>query len=86
MKTVTFDETKWKLVPIEPTDEMIRAYIHQPLMSGQELYKLMIAAAPEYQAEKKTRHHSTPDWGGKKDKCPTRCFDFPNCQCTGLEP
>ena len=27
MKTVTFDETKWKLVPVEPTEEMLNAVI-----------------------------------------------------------
>lgn len=25
MKTITFDETKWKLVPVEPTEEMVNA-------------------------------------------------------------
>ena len=28
MKTITFDETKWKLVPIEPTKEMVEAAMH----------------------------------------------------------
>ena len=28
MKTITFDETKWKLVPIEPTKEMVEAAFH----------------------------------------------------------
>ena len=28
MKTITFDETKWKLVPIEPTKEMVEAALH----------------------------------------------------------
>lgn len=28
-----------------------------------------------------------PDWGDDPvGKCTARCFDFPNCKCTGLEP
>ena len=27
MKTITYDESKWKLVPVEPTEEMVSAMI-----------------------------------------------------------
>ncbi|MFZ6801973.1 hypothetical protein [Undibacterium sp. Di24W] len=27
-----------------------------------------------------------PCWDNSDGKCAARCFDFPNCKCTGLEP
>ena len=64
MKTVTFDETKWKLVPLEPTeaqyieaqkmlefsDEYCHSYFAGDFTEG-DLYKAMIAAAPEHKEE-----------------------------------
>lgn len=55
MKTVAFDETKWQLVPIEPTQEMTNHVIDErleALVAGKEhtlidIYKAMLAAAPE---------------------------------------
>lgn len=53
MKTITFDETKWKLVPVEPTREMLMAALdtdnasydnHQYVLTKQ--WKDMLAAAP----------------------------------------
>lgn len=53
MKTITFDETKWKLVPVEPTREMLIAALdtdnasydnHQYVLTEQ--WKDMLAAAP----------------------------------------
>jgi hypothetical protein len=52
MMTITFDETKWKLVPIEPTQEMCqhgqwkaREWPSFPLRIN-PIYKSMLAAAP----------------------------------------
>lgn len=53
MKTITFDETKWKLVPVQPTREMLMAALdadnasydnHQHVLTEQ--WKDMLAAAP----------------------------------------
>ena len=53
MKTITFDETKWKLVPVQPTREMLMAALdadnasydnHQYVLTEQ--WKDMIGAAP----------------------------------------
>lgn len=58
MKTATFDETKWKLVPIKSTEEMgraLNAVLHKPRHSNTAriesdcyLIDLAIAAAPEH--------------------------------------
>ena len=52
MKTITYDETKHKLVPIEPTYEMIDAGMREydavsPLKTLLDGYKAIIAASPE---------------------------------------
>ena len=59
MKTVTYDETKWVLVPVEPTDEMVEAawdsdaadYVgeHKRIHSLGLAWSAMIAAAPSAQ-------------------------------------
>lgn len=48
-RTVTYDETQWKLMPIEPTEEMIGADI-EPLygMDMALAYKTMLNYAPPY--------------------------------------
>lgn len=48
-RTVTYDEAQWKLVPIEPTEEMIGADI-EPLygMDMALAYKTMLNYAPPY--------------------------------------
>ena len=60
MKTVTFDESVWQLVPVEPTTEMVEAYFagkmevqsctHQQRARERVArdYRAMLAAAPEY--------------------------------------
>jgi hypothetical protein len=52
MKTVTYDETKWKLVPIEPSDAMaiaaVKVSLRNPAINGVPQYIAMIAAAPPY--------------------------------------
>ena len=54
MKTVTFDETKWRLVPVEPTEAMIEA-AHEADDPGDDpaatpqygvAWSAMLAAAP----------------------------------------
>lgn len=55
MKTITFDETKWKLVPIEPTKEMDRAAMRKTSQASYgdaiDAYSAMLSAAPEYEPE-----------------------------------
>ncbi|GAA0809545.1 helix-turn-helix domain-containing protein [Cupriavidus gilardii] len=50
MKTITYDHTKWKLVPVEPTPEMIviadRTFA-TPGSSTRARYGAMLAVAPE---------------------------------------
>lgn len=47
MKTVTFDENTHKLVPLEPTDEMVEAAIAcGPNATKHEYYEHMLAAVP----------------------------------------
>lgn len=46
MITVTFDENKWKLVPVEPTKEMWDAYDDAPDDIDSE-WHAMLMAAPE---------------------------------------
>ena len=57
MKTVTFDETKWKLVPIVPTNEMTSTMadtIDDPENErsswdlAENVYRSGIAAAPHF--------------------------------------
>lgn len=46
-KTVTYDETKWKLVPVEPTEEMANSgWSLKPFVI--DIYSAMIASAPEH--------------------------------------
>ncbi len=45
MKTITYDETKYVLVPVEPTPQMIRAMI--PGSTIRNGYKAMLSAAPK---------------------------------------
>lgn len=44
MKTVTFDESSWKLVPVEPTAEMYDAGDMQ--LATKQVWDAMLAAAP----------------------------------------
>lgn len=60
MKTITYDETQWTLVPVEPTEKMVEFAIykradlsdfrhgHKPAPYGEtrEQYRAMLAAAP----------------------------------------
>lgn len=61
LRTATYDDTKFKIVPIEPTSEMINTPEVQVGLSDwaghqysatnsecENIYKAMIAAAPEY--------------------------------------
>lgn len=58
MKTVAYDEAKLKLVPIEPTEEMIlaaalfeHAYVHS-VDYRNKIYQAMVAAAPRVSLER----------------------------------
>lgn len=57
IRTITFDDSIYKLVPLEPTDEMalegLKASLDDQRINGLPQYKAMIAAAPEYQDTKK---------------------------------
>ena len=46
MKTVTFDESVWQLVPVEPTPEMLVA-----IGGAKPRYKAMLTAAPKLGGE-----------------------------------
>lgn len=46
MKTVTFDETKWKLAPVEPTQEMIDAMPPVEEIGYWAMYSAALDAAP----------------------------------------
>lgn len=57
LRTITFDDSTHKLVPLEPTNEMLEGAFnsitaadeHFHLGIEARLYSFMIAAAPEYQ-------------------------------------
>lgn len=61
LRTITFDDSIYKLVPREPTEEMLSSAweyhgssryserVLQDAVTDAECYKAMIAAAPEYQ-------------------------------------
>ncbi len=54
MKTVTFDETKWKLVPIVATNEMIyklACAIDESSCEIERIYRNVIDVAPEHKEE-----------------------------------
>lgn len=46
----------WKLVPVEPTDDMalaaIKVTLRNPSVNGVQQYKAMLSAAPEYEVTK----------------------------------
>lgn len=50
IKTVSFDDTQWRLVPIEPTPEMCRALFLQLVHADDEarVIKAVLAAAPAH--------------------------------------
>ncbi len=52
MKTITYDENEWKLVPVEPTDKMLYAAAdcideYAAFNSAAAAYREMLAAAPQ---------------------------------------
>lgn len=60
MKTITYDDTKYKLVPVKPTPEMVtagtddlrlRGYDRALIVAAIECYRSMLSAAPEAQAQ-----------------------------------
>lgn len=61
LRTVTYDTATHKIVPIEPTVEMMTdcfdgislSDAHSPYGVEEHVYSKMIAAAPEYQEPKK---------------------------------
>lgn len=54
MRTVTYDETKYRLVPLAPTREMLaaaqRAWINDPARKTSTLWRAMLAAAHDHPA------------------------------------
>lgn len=79
MKTVTYDETKWKLVPLEPDENMIKAGLDsvmndRPLGFAQYrttlAYKAMLSAAPtpEEPAAQRYDHSDDALYLGGKDE------------------
>ena len=52
MKTVTFDETKWVLVPAEATQKMAHAFGDVGSRRFHARYRTALAAAPSPEQEK----------------------------------
>ena len=54
MRTVTYDETKYRMVPLAPTREMLaaaqRAWINDPARKTSTLWRAMLAAATDHPA------------------------------------
>lgn len=52
MKTITYDESKWKLVPVEPTPEMVSAAeeAHMPFGDMDIALRMAILSAPSAKA------------------------------------
>ncbi len=54
IKTFTIDTDKWRLVPVEPTRDMVIAGTHQRFRDSydaeEDCYRAMIAAAPQQEA------------------------------------
>ena len=50
MKTITFDEAKWQLVPKEPTQKMLNSAWDNMVYRTEMMasYQAMLAAAPEH--------------------------------------
>lgn len=49
MKTVSFDESEWQLVPVEATEEMLEAGFHAIEIGGgvtEQAWAALLAAAP----------------------------------------
>ena len=51
MKTVTFDESVWQLVPMEPTTKMVMASGFLSEGRAREVWVDMLAAAPKLEDE-----------------------------------
>lgn len=77
----------WKLVPVEPTDEMVRAGYHARFeqASTNRIYRAMLAAAPAVSAEPVLVVEKEPDYwsrghfyeGTKPHIDPTKVWDLP---------
>ena len=59
MRTVTFDEKKWKVLPIEPTFLMIEAGDQQKY--SEEIYKAMLEISPQPEPVKRRRAKARPE-------------------------
>jgi hypothetical protein len=55
MRTVTFDEKEWKIVPKEPTFLMIEAGNQQIDSDSEEVYAAMLAISPPLDEQKTTK-------------------------------
>lgn len=64
MKTATYDENEWRLMPLEATTEMLRAaqqaWGNDPLKRTSTLYAAMWCAAPEHTPIDNLKHPLTP--------------------------
>ncbi|HIC9437318.1 TPA: hypothetical protein ACW96C_004550 [Yersinia enterocolitica] len=59
--TTTYDPKKWKLVPIEPTQNMVDAHISGMQLAGfSRAYRDMLAAAPEPQNQQQNIPENIP--------------------------
>ncbi|CNK60542.1 Protein of uncharacterised function (DUF551) [Yersinia pseudotuberculosis] len=70
--TTTYDPKKWKLVPIEPTQNMVDAHISGMQLAGfSRAYRDMLAAAPEPQNQQQNIPENIPQgWIKCSDQMP----------------
>ena len=70
--TTTYDPKKWKLVPIEPTQNMVDAHISGMQLAGfSRAYRDMLAAAPEPQNQQQNIPENIPQgWINCSDQMP----------------
>ncbi|HDM8336476.1 TPA: DUF551 domain-containing protein [Yersinia enterocolitica] len=75
--TTTYDPKKWKLVPIEPTQNMVDAHISGMQLAGfSRAYRDMLATAPEPQNQQQNIPENIPQgWINCSDHRPERGTD-----------
>lgn len=73
--TTTYDPKKWKLVPLEPTQNMVDAHISGMQLAGfSRAYRDMLAAAPEPQNQQQNIPENIPQgWIKCCDQMPEDC-------------
>ena len=89
IKTFTIDTDKWRLVPVEPTRDMVIAGTHQRFRDSydaeEDCYRAMIAAAP--QLEQVEFRDTCKNNGGTRGECQNEsCAYEPKTKPVESEP